>query len=249
MQGSEEEIEIKSPRGIKLTGVINIPEKETNKLVIISHGLFANKDRYRLIKTSYRFLKAGFATLRYDFSSCGGSESIEYDMQGNVDELRTIISYSRTRGYSKIALLGESFGGLVSLLAYDKNISTLVLWGPVTSSRIPSFLKDEKYKKELQEKGYVVYKTDEGDHKVPQKYVDDRNSIDRDVLLSKIECPVLIIHGSYDNQISYKLSEEAIDYLPEGSRFILIEKGKHSLDNRIDKTIKKTMIWLKENFN
>jgi len=246
VEGNEEKFEIKSNRGIKLAGIINTP-REGDELVIISHGLFANKDRRRLQKATYRFSRKGIATLRYDSSGCGESESIEHDLQGDVSDLKQMIAYARTRGYSTIALLGESYGGLVTLFAYDQDIKTVVLWGPVTGNRVPSFLKIEKYAKELSENGYVVYNEGGRDHKVTQKYVDDRNSINKRDLLSRIKCPVLIIHGSQDDQVSYKESEEAMEYLPKGSKFVLMEKGTHSLDNKIDRTIEKTIGWLKEN--
>ena len=148
------------------------------------------------------------------------------------------------RGYSKIALLGESFGGLVSLFAYDENISAVALWGPVTGSRVPSFLKDKKLKVELEEDGHVIYKTDGRDHLVTQEYIDSRGSIDREALLSRIKCPVLIVHGNCDNQVSYEESEGAMRYFSGESDFILIKDGKHSLDNKIDKAIGKTRSWL-----
>lgn len=242
-----EKIDFQNSKGLNLTGILHLPRKRTEYAIAVSHGFTATKDRPRLIKLSESLSEAGFAVLRFDFGGCGESESRDITIKHQVDDLKSSINYLRKAGYTEIGLWGESLGGLISIRAYDKQIKTIVLHAPVTKARTPGAFKGEEYLKELEEKGYVIYKKDGREFNIPKEYSIELRSIDQKNILSKIECPVLIISGDKDDAVPLEQSKEAMQYLPKESKLEIIKDGQHHLNEKEwDTVISLSVDWFKE---
>lgn len=244
----EKKITFQNSRGTRLVGVLHlpVPEEKTNSAVIISHGFAANKDRTRLIKLAETLSKNGFATLRFDFGGCGESEDREITLKSQVDDLKFAINYMRKNGYSSIGLLGESLGGLTSILAYDDKIKALVLWAPVTKSKTPSIIQKEELQQELNERGFLIYQKDGREFKIPKEYLEERQAVNQKEILSKIKSPVLIIHGDKDDTIPLAQSKEAMQFLSGKSKLEIIKEGDHKLDDKMDEVISLSVNWFKK---
>lgn len=240
-----ERVVFQDSRGLRLIGVLK-PVK-TDKIIIMSHGFTGDKDEEgRFVKAAGKFSKAGFAVLRFDFAGSGESDFTGTTVSGWVDDLRSAIKFVKQR-YKKIGLLGLSQGGLCSILSYDKQISTLVLWAPVTKAKTPGSLKDPKIRKELEKKGWVLIKNEAGkEFRVEKEYLTLRESINQQEILSKIKCPVLIIHGNKDDVVPSEHSKTAMNFLPKGSKLEILENAGHSLEERIDTATSLSTDWFKE---
>ena len=241
-----ERIAFQNSVGTNLVGVLHKPEKTTTSAVIISHGLAANKDRERLVKLADALEKDGVTAFRFDFGGSGDSEEREITVGAEVDDLRSAIRVIKDRGYEDIGLLGESLGGLVSLLSYEDNIQAIVLWAPVTVSKNKMAGLAGKKVKQLKEAGHLVLHKDGKDFKIPQKYFDERAEINRDELLSRVKIPVLIVHGDADNTVPITASKEAVKLLPKGSRVEIIVGGGHTMSENMNQVIPKTVAWFSE---
>jgi len=190
--------------------------------------------------------KNGFAALRFDFGGCGESEDSEITLKNQVDDLKSAINYMRKNGYFNIGLLGESLGGLTSILAYDNEIKALVLWAPVTKSKAPSTIQKEELQQELNERGFIIYQKDGKKFMIPKEYLEERQAINQKEILSKIKCPVLIIHGDKDDIVPLADSREAMQFLPEKSKLEIIKNGDHKLDDKINEVIPLSVNWFKK---
>ncbi len=241
-----EKITIKNSSGLKLSGVLHIPKVKIKSVIIISHGFTANKDRTRFIKATEVFSNSGFAVLRFDFGGCGESDDRPITVKNQVDDLKSAIKYLRKIGYKNIALLGESLGGLTSILAYDDKIRTMILWSSVIKSKFPSIFKGENYLKELKEKKFLIYRKDNKKFIIPQEYLNERLSVNQEKVLSKVRCPVLIIQGTKDDTIPIRYSKEALKYLPKDSELKIIKGASHKLEEKIDEVIQLSVNWLKK---
>lgn len=239
-------ITFQNSKGINLVGVLHIPKEKTISAVIISHGFAANKDRARFIKLAENLSKNGFAVLRFDFGGCGESEDREITVKNQVDDLKSAINYMRKNGYQNIGLLGESLGGLTSILAYDENIKALVLWAPVTQSKTPFIIQKEELQKELNNKGFIIYKKDEREFKVPKEYLEERQAVNQKEILSKIKSPVLIVHGDKDNVVPLEQSKSAMQFLSKDSKLEIVKNGDHKLNDKMDTVIPLSVNWLKK---
>jgi len=246
---NEEKITFKNSKGKDLIGVLHIPDKKTESIVILSHGFCSTKDRERFIYVANAYSKKGISVLRFDFGGCGESYDTEITIENQIDDLRSAISYVKFREYKIIGLQGESLGGLVSVLAYSPDVKALVLWAPVTQSKdkLKEILEQEKLSgEELEEKGYIT-KTKHGrNYKIPKQYFEERLAVNQKEMLSKIKSPTLIMHGDADESVPLESSKEAIQYLPKGSKLKIIKNGNHTLDNKIEEVASLSVNWMKK---
>jgi alpha/beta superfamily hydrolase len=241
-----EKINFKNSKGLKLVGVLHIPEKKTDCAIIVSPGFASSKDRPRFIQLSEMLCDQGFTVLRFDFGGYGESEEREITVKGQVDDLKSAINYLRGQDYGPFGLVGHSFGGLTSVLAYEKQVKVIVLWAPVTKAKIPGSLKNQDYEKELKEKGYIIYRKEGREYKLPKEYIEERQSVNQQAILSKLKCPVMIIHGDEDDSVPLQHSEEAMQYLTKESKLEVIKKGSHNLDESLDQVMALSAKWLKK---
>ncbi len=141
-----EKVEFKNKKGQKLVGIFHEPKEKTDKAVIIANTFKGDKDYQPIIKDSANFLAMNkIAVLRFDFAGTGESEG-DYKnatIFSEVEDLKSAIEFVENLGYRKIGLIGFSMGAVVSIIAYNSKIKTLVLWSPLLNPKIMY----ERYKK------------------------------------------------------------------------------------------------------
>jgi pimeloyl-ACP methyl ester carboxylesterase len=239
-------VTFQNSEGLKLVGVLHLPKEKTKNAIIISHGFTSNKDRTRLIKLANALSKNSFATLRFDFGGCGESEDREIIISGQTKDLKAAINYMKKLGYNNFGLVGESLGGLNAVLIYNKKIKAMVLLAPTTRSRKATFFEDKGLTKDLEEKGYGVYRKDNRDHKIPKQYLIEREAVNQREILSKIKCPVLIIQGDKDSLDHVESSKEAMQYLSKESKLEIIKGAGHKMEEQINQVITLSVNWFKK---
>jgi len=237
-----EKINFENSKGQKLVGVLHLPKEKTDKIVILAHGSCSNKDRERLVKAGEAYAKNRIDALRFDFGGSGESYNTKIIIENQVDDLKSAIKFVKDKNYKNVGLQGESLGGLISLLAYNKEIKAMVLLAPVTKSKIPSIIKKEEFKQELNEKGYITYKKDNRKFIIPEKYFQERSEVNQKQLLSRIDCPVMIIHGNKDSTVPLEHSKEAIEILRD-AKLEIIKGGTHSLKEKTKEIIPILVNW------
>ena len=119
----------------------------------------------------------------------------------------------------------------------------MVLFAPVTKEKTPT--KYPEWKKEMEEKGFILIEKDGKNFKIPKEYIKERESVNQKELLSKVMCPVLIIHGTEDDSVPLEHSGEAMQYLSKKSKLKIIKGAGHKLDiiHGIDKL---ALAWFKK---
>ena len=83
------------------------------KIVILSHGLEGNSDKYYMRGMAHKFVKHGWDVLSWNCRSC--SEEINLTPKlyhhGATEDLNEVIANVISKGYKKIVLIGFSLGG------------------------------------------------------------------------------------------------------------------------------------------
>jgi dipeptidyl aminopeptidase/acylaminoacyl peptidase len=123
-----------SSDGMKISGILHLPEKKNPSCVIASHGLLSSKDSEKYIALGERISEEGMAMLRFDFRGIGESEGQEEDntISKKIADLNAAVDFIRS--YSglgnRIGLIGSSLGGFLSLMraSMDKEIKAVVIW-------------------------------------------------------------------------------------------------------------------------
>lgn len=235
-------------RGLILKGVLE--NSEARKLMILVHGFTGDMHGPDNIfeKLSTKLQEHNFAVLRFSFVGTPPSEGDFRDMtvELETEDLREIIIYAQSMGYSQIGLLGESMGGTVVTKAYEETIKTVVFWYSTFNFSKDAFMNyyREGEQNELKAKGYVL--TD--GYKVGKKFIDQIPTIDVEKETPKIVCPVLFLHGDSDTDVPYRQSVEAFARAHEPKELHLIKGANHCFINEQKEAIGLTVDFLDRYF-
>ena len=219
-----------------LTLVGNLYPSEGDSIIIMCHGFLSNRysrGRFeRLIKVLNR---SGINAFTFDFSGCGESEDENLKVENEVDDLKSAITFMKSKGYKKIALYGHSLGTLVCLRCFTSQIVTMALSGALTDSMHYNWneISIEGQMEELNEKGHITEIVDDGLREkiiIDKQILMDFGSINQKELLKDITCPVLIIHGDNDEEerLLCDRSKRAMKLLSNNSKLEVIDGASHS---------------------
>ena len=214
-----------------LAGVLHSPNGKTSACVITCHGLYSSKDSEKYVGIGRRFCGEGLAVLRFDFRGCGESGGLFEDtsLTGRIEDLESALDFVEERGYESIGVMGSSLGGTVSILtaARDKRVKALVTWAT------PCYL-DELFRGEVI-KGFEKFRQDVSKYDVVKAVKD-------------IHCPILIVHGSLDEQVPLSHAQVLYENANKPEEIQIIEGADHRLTNPIHRrrAVDLTLDWFKK---
>ena len=223
----------------KLCGILTNSD-ETDKIVIMCHGIRGNKDECgAFIKLSEELLKIGYSSFRFDFNGHGESDGLDKDMTitKEISDLETTVNMLQEKGYKEIVLLGGSFGaGIVSLFPFEKynNVKAIVLWYGCLDYDYARFgnLFTEENMKQAEKNGYYISKSmNTGEEfKFGLELFKETYQYKPYESLKECNLPILFVHGDKDSVLPFKLSE-TVSKQCSNSIFKLIKNGEHTFMN------------------
>jgi pimeloyl-ACP methyl ester carboxylesterase len=223
-------------------------EGATHSCVIFSHGLFSGKDGYKIVKLAPDIVKSGYALLTFDFSSSGSNIS-SISIEGETNDLSSVVDYALTGGFKEIHLMGSSMGAAVSLLynrrvgKYSSNIKSLILLA------VPFDLPDLVMRGScindinlLPKDGFTPI---EG-IPINNRFFKEAVSLNPRALIKVIDLPVLVIHGT-DDLVVPPFNADLIREISDKAEIIMIEGGGHDLtrDSDLDLIREAVVNWLR----
>lgn len=92
-------------------------QSNTDKLIIISHGLEGHSRRTYVNSCANYFHNDGYSILAWNQRSCGGeiNRLPKLYHMGLIEDLNEVIKHAIDHGYKEINLIGYSMGGILSL--------------------------------------------------------------------------------------------------------------------------------------
>lgn len=223
-----ENISFKNSKRLKLAGVLHLPTKKINKVVIICHGFTGHKDEKQLAVLAKTLQKAGFAAFRFDFTGNGKSEGEFYEstISQEVSDVGSVVSLLKDKGFSKFAIVGHSLGGNIAILATEKfkfNCTAIFASG-FKLSAIPNFFHFDKLKFENGLEKVRFW----GLRKIISKnYIKDFMNKDIEKSLENLKIPILIVHGSADRTVSVKTAKYIFEKIPCQKELVVIKGADH----------------------
>jgi len=249
----EKPILFKNERGKQLMGILHLPEgKGKFPLVIICHGFGSTKSRRRLVGLARGLAKKGAAAFRFDFEGCGDSEGDlkNATVKNEVLDLKSAIKKAlrqRNIDKKKIVLMGESLGAAIAALYLAQNrflAKTLVFWAPAFNQKklIPIWYTKGEIRK-WKKQGFFVRK----ENKIGIGYLKENEKKDCSKPLSKINAPILIIHGRKDDTVPLKFSKELAKKY-KNIKLKIYPKAEHKFEDYYiqRELIKDTVNWVKK---
>lgn len=229
---AEEKVIIEN-EGQKIVGILHKSDKPNDKLVILVHGFTGDMDGPGglFIPFANKLSKDGFDVFRFNFRFTTKDWSLfqNVTISGEVSDLKKIISVMSVK-YKKIGILGESLGGIVSIMGYNNKVNVLVLWYPpgfLLETSLNRFSSIEK-SKEAEKTGYVIEKKHNEIFKIGKSFIEEVKTIDVIPFAKKIKCPVFIVHGDKDTRVPIDQSERLIKILREPKKLAIIQGANHA---------------------
>jgi len=232
----------------RLFGKIYKSERETGVGVVFSHGLFSNKDGYKITRLAQDIVASGHALLTFDFSFSGesGSNIADISLKQEVNDLACAVDYFKARGIRTLHLMGSSMGALVSLLYASlgrTTVTSLILIAtPVDIKRIFLSGSGNAGIDSYPENGSTTI----DDVSIKNTFFRELFDIDIIDAIKKVEAPVLAIHGGRDAVVGPGNVILLEKYLLKRLKKIIIEDGDHDLTRDSDMDILRNAIvsWL-----
>ena len=204
--------------GYDISGIVTRPAKESPRrdFIVFLHGFAGNKDENGLFKdAASRFAASGLSSLRFDFYGHGESagESLELTINREMEDFKSALGFVRSRfNPGAIYALGFSLGAYIALRVPQPDINGYILWSPALKPNKDMYPRycTEQIKHELEEKGCI----DKSGLKIGPKIIEELRECDIEPRIKEINQPMLIIHGTKDERISFSTSRAFYDNKP-----------------------------------
>ena len=203
--------------GLKLHGVLHLPDYPPKALIVGCHGLMANKSSPKQIELARRCIAWGAAYFRFDHRGCGESEGLfetDTTIENRVRDLIAAVDAGRHAlgGEFPVGLFGSSLGGTVCLVAAQRiaPFAIVTLAAPIRSKTIqvpndaPESLKDEILRDRLR-----------------FDISDELRSISH----------ILIVHGSHDETVDMQNANWIYSRAKEPKEKLILEDADHRISD------------------
>ena len=232
-------------------GVLNQPQQHQEKmpLAIISHGF---NGTHAFGRNYFEPLaKLGFLTYTFDFP-CGSiysrsdNNTMEMSVLDEKNDLKAIINYFKQQPYvdaSRIVLIGESQGGLVTALTaaeMKKDVSEIVLVYPALC--IPDNWNERYPVEEMIPDTTLMWKVPLG-----RRYFKEVRPLKVFKQIGKFKRPVLIVQGDKDQVVSMKDSEKAVKTYKNARLHVIPGAGHGFKPHEQKQSVEQITIFLNQN--
>ena len=196
---------------------------ERSPLLIMCHGFSGDKYEWgRFPETAKALNKEGYDVLIFDFSGSGENKREPINLTKQAIDLENVCGWVKNQGYSRIAVLGLSFGGQTLLKARLSGIITYVFWAPFfllhTTGDHSDWFKDIA-------KGPVEIPTS-GDYEpviIDMSFMTEIAKFRVRLALKTLNLPTLVIQGTMDESIPLEMTKKAFNLMPQDENHKLVE--------------------------
>ena len=191
--------DLRNRHGERLSSSLHPPPGDPRRLVVIGHGVTANKDRPWAVALATALAEAGYAALRFSFSGNGDSEGSfgASCPTKEAEDLVAVLDAAEAAGHPRVVYVGHSMGAVVGVLVThrDPRIAALVsLAGMVDAAGFA----ERKFG--AQGPGELMW--DKPECPLSQTFFDDMAAVGSvEHLAEAVRVPWLLVHGDADTVV------------------------------------------------
>ena len=249
----EKRVLIPNPERGDLHGVFYfaLEENPLNRppILIMCHGFAGDKYEWgRFPETAKALNREGYDVLIFDFSGYGENKREPVTLTKQANDLENVFNWVKNQGYSRVAVLGLSFGGLTSIKAKLPGIKTYVLWAPPLL--LHSTSEQVEWFKDIDKGPVEISTTGEGDPIIiDMSFPMDIANFRIRPALKKHIAPTLIVQGTADEDVPLELNRKAFTMMPQDDdhKFVEVQGATHDFEEEhLQEFIEETISWLKK---
>ena len=242
--------EVHGPQG-GISMKITLPEgfdKESDKcpMVILMHGIFANKGINPIPAIAKGLAHDGIASIRFDFNGHGASEGRRHDMTVPLEiaDAIAVLRYVQSLPYvDGIGFLGHSQGGVIASMTAGQLVSQgekvpdgMILITP------GSVIKDATkagvfFGVHFDPKDPPEFIRCFGVMKLGREYLLSTQELDIFGTAAHYKGPVRLIHGTVDMIVPMRCSEQYLETYGEEAELIAVEGENHLITKKKKKVV------------
>ena len=236
-----------------LSGTLKFPdtaEPTTFPLVIVLHKFGDNSDHELITNLANFIYPYGYATLRFDFHGHGRSdgEMAEVHITQKIDDVISAISFAESLDNidsGTTTLIGHGMGADVAILTAtrDERIACLVLLAPRSdlAEHMRMFGKEDL--DDLDKKGFCMHYRF---GRISKHFITHLKQYDMKEEISKVTCPLLLLHGRNDFAVRWESSRELYFAANEPKRMEIIDDADHWFRDSIhrEQVFELTIQWI-----
>ncbi|CAM9342690.1 unnamed protein product, partial [Phaeothamnion confervicola] len=215
--------------GYDLSAIITIKQPDSQKILVLCHGLLASKQSLAYISSLLEF-----NTCRFDFGGNGesGGEWTYGGYEREVSDVRAVVGHLRSEGWEIAAILGHSKGAAAVLQYaehYDGDVPFIFnLAGRFDTKQTPRARFSEEQWGQLEGEGAFTWSVRGCSYRVTKQAFAERAALDM-VRTSKAiqRSAVHTIHGTNDEIIPVEDAHKFAKLIADHSLDI-VEGGSHS---------------------
>ena len=243
-------VRFSNAQGLGLNGLVY--SVGSPSIVVLVHGLASDQlSKGRFPKLAAKLNAAGIDALAFDCAGCGDSDDATLTWDGLESDVRAAVRDVKTAGYKKVGLFGHSLGGTLALRAWSKEVAAIAATGAATDAIEYDWvaLYGAERMRAAEELGCVTL-GDGGQRrvKIDRTMLEGFATIDGQAMLSRVKCPVLLVHGDSESDAEERLllerSRKNVSLLPEGSQLEVIRGAGHAMLEQWDDVATTVSAWL-----
>jgi len=235
----EKTIELKINPENKIAMVLAEPSIPSGKIVLLCHGFMSSKESSTNLLLTEKLLAENIATCRFDFYGHGadGHPFQEMTLGHCLNQAEEVISWIAQSDYSKVGLIGSSYGGLVAILLAARHPEILVLGLKCPVSDYPPLwqaLLGQAGMAAWEKDGILNFASPEGRARLNYAFFEDLLSADAYKAAAAIRSPTLIVHGDADEDVPVEQSERLYRTLETKKKFEKMAGADHPFTKEED---------------
>ena len=203
------------------------PGSRRDALVIIGHGVTANKDRPQLVALAEGLSQRGWPCMRLSFSGNGDSEGRfeNCTITKEIEDLQAVLE--TVPDWVRVAYVGHSMGSAVGVLTAARDLRIRLLISLAGMTHTAAFFEREFGS--LNPGKDCMW--EEPEHPLSEAFAEDMKSIGSILpAAATIVQPWLLIHGTEDDLVPPQDGRDAFNAAPGPKKWLEVPGAGHSFD-------------------
>ncbi len=235
----EMDMELEAVPGEKTSAILTTSKKGSQRVVLLCHGFMSSKESQTNRELTRHFLPRDIATLRYDLFGHGesGGPFEALTLTRCLLQMKGVLHWLKEAGFTRIGLVGSSFGGLIAIHAAAEHPGFLGLALKCPVSNYPAIWRDrlgEGGMKNWQESGTLSLATPEGRGRLEFAFYEDLLRYDSYKKASSLQIPTCIVHGDADEYVPITQSRKLLENLSSKKKMVVIPGANHDFSRPDD---------------